>query len=382
MAGQSLLAKYSLPLPPATTQPQAVLNRKPRLSLNTGMGLGTQSTTTEKLVVSRAIDIYGPADEASVTRYIAMMYGYIHPERWKEIYKEVLCAYKEHGYSSPVDFCEDLRFDAARRLYVQKVELRTRLLEGEDVGCPEEHPKHNWNIGDIDRISRLGKGSSEPALDSRQLYPTVDPRVIIQHVEAMNRQQADTALPDAQNKVLEAREALSMGTEKERKRFYTRMSDEEREIDDFLDRMEEEDYGVPRGNVAPNKLKGKYPMRKALGTEAKLRSPPETGDQGSLTTHYRMVIKRIAGKTGSSGDGEVWRRELKVITQYHMRKIGMSSELEKVGALIDSSSMAHVLMNILMLLQETVNRSKSAEVVSDCISFKKDLILFGDHYRG
>ncbi|CAD25264.1 hypothetical protein [Encephalitozoon cuniculi GB-M1] len=347
------------------------------------MGARAQSTTTEKLVVSRAVDIYGDADEASVTRYIAAMYGYIHPNRWKEIYQEVLDTYREHGYLSPVDFCEDLRLDTARRLYTEKMLLRNRLLEGEDVECPSEVPEHDWNIGNIERINGIAR-VSEDVLDNRQLYPTVDPRIIRQHVEAMNkRQEGGQGNSGGTSKTSEAKKKHRGVTDKEKKRFYQRMSDEEREVDDFLDKMEEEDYNTPRNGLAPNMLRGKYPIIKA---SSQINSRP-TGLRGageswiSLENQYRAIAKKIAEKAADAGGGESWRNELRILVQYHMKKMGMLNELEKANVLIDSSSMTHVLMNILMLLQETISRSRSEEVVSNCMSFKKDLLMFGSHYR-
>lgn len=338
------------------------------------------STTTEKLVVSRAIDIYGVADEDSVTKYITAMYGYIHPNRWKTIYQEVLDTCAKHGYSSPVDFCEDLRLDVARKMYMEKALLYNRLLEGEEVEWPEQHMEHDWNIGDIEKIDELSKGS-EDILDKRLLYPTVDPRIIKQHVEAMSKWQSRAE--ESRNGVGKAEEKKKeYGIEdKERRRFYHRMSNEEKELDDFLDRIEEEHYNMPQSGVAPNRLREKYPILKASPIGSGYPGFRMEGSDVSLENQYRAVVKKILGKTMHGSNDRQWRQELRIIVQYHMRRIGMVNEIEKVNALIDSSTMSHTLMNILMLLQELVERPRNQELVQDYLFFKKDILMFGNYYR-
>ncbi|AFM98119.1 hypothetical protein EHEL_040680 [Encephalitozoon hellem ATCC 50504] len=342
----------------------------------------TQSTSTEKLVVSKAIDMYGSSDEASVTRYITAMYGYIHPNRWKEIYQEVLETYKECGYSSPVDFCEDLRFGVARKLYAEKMALRNRLLEGEDVECPDQHAGHNWNIGCIEKIDEISK-TTEDALDNRQLYPSADSRIIRQHIEAMSKWQ--NRARESQNgasRMMESKKRYHIAVDKEKRRFYSRMTDEEKELDDFLDKVEEEHYNTGQSGIGPNRLRGKYPALKASLADNAFTGCRDAGRIGTpLESQYGATVSRIAGNMMHEGNGETWRRDLRIIVQYHMKRTGMINELEKVNTLIDSSSMTHILMNVLMLLQEMIDRPRNEELVPEYISFKKDLLMFGNYYR-
>ncbi|AFN82839.1 hypothetical protein EROM_040710 [Encephalitozoon romaleae SJ-2008] len=346
------------------------------------MGARTQSTATEKLVVSKAVDIYGVSDEASVTKYIATMYGYIHPKRWKEIYQEVLETYKKNGYSSPVDFCKDLRFDIARKLYMEKMALRNKLLEGEDVEYSGQYISYDWNIGSIKKIDDIAR-ATEDALDNRQLYPSTDPRIIRQHIEAMSkwRDRAQGNL-DGASRMSESKKRHHIVVDKEKRRSYHRMSDEERELDDFLDRMEEEHYIMGQEGINPNRLRGKYPPLKTSLMGSRFSGYRDVdGPSASLENQYRVIVNRIAGGVMHESNGEAWRKDLRVIVQYHMKRIGMVNELEKVNVLIDSSSMAHILMNILMLLQGMIDRPRNRDLVPDYMSFKKDLLMFGNHYR-
>lgn len=324
-------------------------------------------TTTEKLVVSRAVDMYGVDDEASVTRYIAAMYAYIHPCRWKLIYQSVLEAYRDCGYTSPVDFCEDLRFSTAKKMYLEKVALRNSILEG--TAAVDSMPTHVWNLGNIEEIGDVG--SQDECTDNRQLYSSIDPRVLRQHVEAMGRHSERTTDADA----------LLPAVNKEKKRYYYRMTDEEKELDDFIDRVEEEDYNTPvHGSVAANPLRGKYPAMKTL-LEKQLRRP-ETGARSmNLSEQYRCIMKKVLNTRKQAKDKSMWKQELRAVIRHYIDCVGMDKELERIDASIRENNMTHVVLSILMLLQETINGTRDEGLIAKCAAFKRNLASFNDYYR-
>jgi hypothetical protein len=225
------------------------------------------STATEKLVVTKAVGIYGIDDEASITRYITAMYSYIHPRKWKQIYRDVLDTYRAHGYTSPVDFCEDLRFNAAKRVYAEKDRLRASILNGQCIRYIETSMEYDWNIGEIGRLKKVpNEGAPSQELDSKQLCSAVDPHIMKQHVDAMNKQsaRASTAVFRVAQKTSKYESATS---DKEKKRVYYRMSDQERELDDFMDKLEEDQYVTTSPfEIPPSRLKGKYPIVKSIAS--------------------------------------------------------------------------------------------------------------------
>ncbi|TBU19011.1 hypothetical protein CWI42_041200 [Ordospora colligata] len=236
-------------------------------------------TSTEKLVVCKAVDIYGIDSEASITRYITAMYSYIHPKRWKQIYRDVLDTYRMHGYTSPVDFCEDLRFNAARRVYAEKNRLRSAILDGQCIGCVETSMEHNWNIGDISKPKEEpNKSTSIQELDDKQLCSTVDPHIMKQHVYAMNKQSTKDCI-DVLRSPQKTNKCESVPNEKEKKRTYYVMSDEEREFDDFMDKLEEGEYTTASSfEIPPNKLKGKHSVIKGIADSGTVNTIKDNKD--------------------------------------------------------------------------------------------------------
>lgn len=349
------------------------------------MDIGPHFTTTEKLVVSRAIDIYGIDDEASVTNYIAAMYSYMHPNKWREVYRCVLGTYKDHGYLSPVDFCEDLRLEAAMGMYVEKVQLRNRVLEGEDVPYPEHRDEYDWRLGDVEGVAERLHGQAEESMDSRHLYSTIDPRLMRQHVEAMSRQQNELKGIGTSDASMDMREG-PVALDKEKRRAYCRMTDEERELDDFIDRVEEEDYNRPvQGHVAPNSLRGKYPAMKTalLGVERmhgveKNKTPLRTG---GLSEQYKGIVKKVAGTRRQEKDKTLWAQELRTIIRYYMSTIGMVEELERAEASMRDNNTTQVVLNVLIVLQDVINRTRDEEMITKCANFKRDLASFSEYYR-
>lgn len=343
---------------------------------------GTGFTSTEKLVVTRAVSMYGIENEACITNYIACMYGYIHPNRWKEIYRIVLMTYKRHGYHSAVDFCEDLRFETARRMYREKVDLRNRILGGEDVEYPDRD-ECDWNLGDVEETIERLKGHVEEFTEDRQLYSVIDSRIIKQHVEAMNKQSEPKHGVESVPEVMHEAPLIA---NKDRKRSYYKMTDEERNLDDFIDKVEEEDYNKPiRGSTTPNALNGKYPAMKTvlLGTEKQKASarPRDTTKNMSLEEQYRYIMKKVMDTKKQAKDKGMWRQELRTMTKYYASIIGMAKELEGIDMSIKDNNMTNVILSVLMLLQNVINKTKDEGLVAVCANFKKDLASFNDYYR-
>jgi hypothetical protein len=346
----------------------------------------TESTATEKLVVSRAIDIYGVDDEYNVTRYIAAMYSYIHPCRWRRIYQHVLEAHKEHGYTSPVDFCEDMRYEAARNMYMEKVALRNALLEGKDIEHPEPAEEYRWNIGEVKHALKMRSERAEETPDSRHMYTALDHKLIRQHVEAMSKQQRE--LKGFSTMAQPIREEQAPAGIKEKKRFYYKMSDEDRELDDFLDKIEEEEYGTPMRHVPePNKLRAKYsaarPMEAESSPGTKKTEPlsPRTVGSMSLSDQYEYIVRKAASTKRQSKDKSMWQQELRILVRHFKDVVGRADEFDEIEAMISTSSISNTVLSVLMLLQDVINHSRDEVLIAECSNFKKSIASFNDYYR-
>lgn len=59
----------------------------------------------------------------------------------------------------------------------------------------------------------------------------------------------------------------------------------------------------------------------------------------------------------------------------------MAKELEVIDVSIRNNNMTHVILSILMLFQEVINRTKDEELITRYANFKKNLTSFNDYYK-
>lgn len=349
-------------------------------------------TTTEKLVVARAITLYGTEDEKNVTNYIATMYNYIHPVKWKKIYESILNSFQESkDFTTLLDYCENLRLTTIQKLYKEKVELRNKILEGGSIPNFDESNGTDQNIGSIDELVVKYKNKPEIKTEKPQVYPPVDISLVMGQVEAVKKiQTAPAAVSVAEEPIKPKDESsIPLNINKEQKRYYYKMTDEEKELDDFIDRVGEEEYNSPiQRSLEPNVLRAKYPriepsihrILEQTPTESVVERPP-TPVQTSLEDEYKAICAKILNTRRQARDKSNMNDELVILIKYFSKSLENSEKLLNFVKEVKNTNIFQIILDVMMFLQNIINDVEDNEIITKCAEYKKILASFTDYYN-
>lgn len=239
----------------------------------------------------------------------------------KNIYNELLKEAKKQNYENVIEFAEDLRFKKMIEIYKEKKKMQMNILENYNLRNKENQSNNENNFSNTELISF--KRSTKK--NKKKKIPTFAFKI-------KNEQIMNQIIPHNQNK--------------QTKIFYKQMSNEEKEIDDFLDKLDEQNL---------KKRKSKNLVREFQTTQKDV---------------FNFIVDKIFNKKGLR-DKHLWPSEFLVILEKLKTELKIDVE-KKDNVLIQNC------LNCLMKIQQKIFDNDEFE---KAVFFKKLLIAFFDFYK-
>ncbi|ELA47684.1 hypothetical protein VCUG_00766 [Vavraia culicis subsp. floridensis] len=244
----------------------------------------------------------------------------------------------ENNYTSCVAYAEDTRFKRLIELYKKKKILQEQCFNRSmiPIGKVRIDPVNT----DKNIVSTLYTYRYTQEVSTNRPLGTMmhSSNLFSLHVQPSVQAQTPIAIPLDQNK--------------HHKRYYLAMTEEEKELDDFLDKLEERNYGKSR---CKNLVKDNFPI---LNKE-------------KVTDAFSFIVDKVTTRKGIK-DKNLWPSEYQIVLKKIKDELGL--ELS-VG---EDMQLVQAVLKVLMMLQKWIFDKK--EIVK-AIYFKKLVIAFYDFYR-
>ncbi|KAM0673752.1 hypothetical protein GVAV_002840 [Gurleya vavrai] len=371
--------------------------------------------TTENLLLAHAINFYG-FDDSKIQIYIKSRSLCTDSSKWKQNYENLKKEAFEKGYIDLIKFCEEKRYEKLIQMYKEKVKLRMDILEGkidssmiklnnEDNLFSQEVIQNEFENFNVEIEEEIENASLvDASLKFKEIQSSLEKIKQVENVEIENEE-------DLEEKIVKENDE----NPKSEKKYYLKMNENEREFDDYLDKIEEQ-YLVS-GNVlesdnelleilpALGKVKNKEERKKLLLKEIKrkkikieakkmiVEDTPVKKYKRSITLEdqYRTITERVYGRKKQEKEKTAWVEELKTILKVMQVKVE-GENLKDTGNikialknilndLSLESSMSGSILQILMIIQDAFFVLQDECKMKIILEFKKLLCFFFDFYR-
>lgn len=243
-----------------------------------------------------------------------------------------------NNYSSCIAFTEDIRFRRLIEAYKQKKILQERGFNRTMLPIREQ----------LEEMPREEETISTPVFTYQHLQEKVQYRPLgtITHPSNLFSLHIQPTIQ------LPAPITMPLGQTKHQKKYYSRMNEDDKELDDFLDKLEERNYGKSKSK---NLLKNNFPI---LNKE-------------KVADTFGFVAEKVTTKKGIK-DKNLWPAEFQII----LKKINDEMNLELSAT--EDMQLVQATLKILMALQKCI--FERIELVK-AVYFKKLVLSFYDFYR-
>ncbi|ELQ74250.1 hypothetical protein THOM_2827 [Trachipleistophora hominis] len=244
----------------------------------------------------------------------------------------------ENNYTSCVAYAEDMRFKKLIELYKKKKILQEQCFNRSFIpNCKERRDLINTDKRTQSTVFSY-RYTQETSANKPLGTIVHSSNLFSLHVQPSVQTPAPVAIPLDQNKL--------------HKRYYLAMTEEEKELDDFLDKLEERNYGKSRSK---NLVKDNFPI---LNKE-------------KVTDAFSFIFEKVTTRKGIK-DKNLWPSEYQVVLKKIKEELGLELSIGEDMQLVQA------VLKALMVLQKWIFDKK--EVVK-AIYFKKMVIAFYDFYR-
>ncbi|KAM0676777.1 hypothetical protein BDAP_002689 [Binucleata daphniae] len=376
--------------------------------------------TTENLILAIAYNLYG-CNASKIQLYIKSRSIKTDVSSWYVNLKKLQSNAKQHGYTNLIEFCEDVRYSALIKVYKQKTEIRQQILENKIdpntylATIPEEYQsKEEKVIFDCQDSTNQFEDETDTSI--------IDPKLKLKEIQENIRKIDESekvqveVKNDIENKIIKDKEELP----KYEKKYYLKMNQSERELDDFLDVVDDKFASINNQDSAINdrtsnigevfpalgKVKNIEERKQLIGKEIKeenkviIDHKKSSNEEVSvkrykktvtLEDQYKNIMEKIYGRKKEEKEKLQWVEELKTIlkvmqvkvegpTQKDTSRIKLSLK-DIMNEITFESSMSHVILKILMIIQDVYFELEEKVKMKTVLEFKKLLCFFFDFYR-
>ncbi|KAK6089615.1 hypothetical protein P3W45_001381 [Vairimorpha bombi] len=304
-------------------------------------------TTTEKLLIATAFDYYGSNNILEVNKYLKYNKLNLTTGQIAEIYNQIKKESELGGYSSAVDYCEDKRYMKAVLCYKKYKKLIYDVLEDNvdlnTIVIPEDEP---YNVGKQTSLVDI-KNKRESHFNDLHSYtenlPKCDLSVTDQtlQIEPKNINKSNIKMK------LESPKNI-----KEKKRFYLKMDEEEKLIDDYFDYLD-------------------------LKTTEGQKKPENLGKKNKSFEKYPTLFSTVK----IDREEIIEDKDLKIIVDYLSSVLGKSEKFASIYSNIESNTMQYTIMSLMLIIQDIIIEESDREILDKCSDLKKKLAIFCDYYK-
>ncbi|TBU04310.1 hypothetical protein CWI36_0781p0020 [Hamiltosporidium magnivora] len=386
-------------------------------------------TTTQKLILAYAVNIYGKSSDIHIKNYIFSKadFNVNLYYKWREIYIKLENESKENGYASVVEYCEDIRYKKMVEMYEENYRERIKLLEKKKFVFENEEKKNESKMFKRNVVSGI---LIENKSFNRECH-LIDRNTIIVGGSIVAKEEGKNIEKDEkycegiseatvyENRVSnggkeilgenEVRSKVDLsensGKIKLSNRYYWKMNDSERDFDDYLDKVAEkyENMNYSLHDVVPNVFRVEYPTTFAKDTKdvldvlsKKAKSMEYQNKRNKVGIYIddpalEELIRKVSGTKTISKDRTLWVGEFKLLLKSLEQNIKHDS-LEKTKILKNGvisissevkleSGLTNSLFKVMMLLQNLIFDTKNNEIIKVCAEYKNYFYSFFDFYR-
>lgn len=254
-------------------------------------------TTTDKLIIAQAFALY--KNEINKVRLYIACRARIPLNNISSLYANLIKESESHGYSDVVDYCLDQRYLKLKEV-VKNYERKISKID---------HKKLNYETDSEIEVKIFPIKPIKPRLD--KIYQVEnDKSYLIIRNNPLN-QSSVTSTP--KNVVDESKEHEINRPVKFSKRIFTRMNEEEKNIEDKLTEIEERSYYEEKDyEMIPSQLKSTFiikPKTDKVKEESVRKSL-------SLEEQYSQIINKYIQNKKNVQDKGQWPGEYKVMIRY------------------------------------------------------------------
>lgn len=380
-------------------------------------------STTQKLWLAYAVQFHGISNESSIKMFMSSRSISIDLTNWKEIYKNILEESQNNGYSNPIEYCEDVRYKKMVDLLDEKIKLRDAIREKKIDMKSEEimnymNFKRTWvHKQDVskeeiqayyDTNIRTKNGENEKVIRKQEIrkIPKAIDYVKVTHAE-----------PEKKEEDLEKKIVKEDSNPKMNKNYYVRMNEEEREFDDYLDKVEDYYYTNTDFNetAEENEQLDNFPILgkvktkeerdklvyKEMPKRAEIKKEEERVEDeilvrkyrktSSLEEQYKSIFEKVTGRKKVEKDKNMWIVEIKTVLKIIQIKCDLtgneyakvlSSKMKETQSEIKKETILTTsIFKILLDIQEACFRIDDDNILKFLWEFKKSVCAFYDFYR-
>lgn len=385
-------------------------------------------STTEKLILAYAVDICGINEESKIKLFVKSRSFHTDLTNWKVVYNQIVNDAKTNGYSNIIEYCEDIRYLKLIETLKEKIKIRNLLIEGKmdpkeylktleskittvledqeitEDGIKELHDKYVKPKIKTQYENIIKKGEYiEKQLEIKEVIKSTQPLII--------PPSSKEKLKDVENAVV--KDEIDI---KSNKRYYLKMNEQEREFDDYLDKVEDFYYYNDEyiSNESANDLMELFPVfgkiknkeerrelmkkeiirerkniiEKLIIQETQIKKPKKAP---ANEIQYNKIVERVSGKKTGEKEKTAWIGELKFILKYLCSRINVKKNIDCQSAhsslqiiiseLSKDSNLNNIMLKTLMILQDLFFKLESEPLLLIVGDFKRNLCSFFDYYR-
>lgn len=350
-------------------------------------------TTTEKLYLAHAITQFTPENNMKICNYLKQRSLDINAKQWPMVYNELKAEMKLCGYTDIIAYCLDKRYEKLVEKMNETLKIRELIIENKID--PEEY------LNEI-KQSNLQKQKITPDEISKYMgtYIKQENRAVAPPKVSFFKAQTKEKLPEPVFTNSEIDIQVDVYN-KQNKKYYQKMTQQDREFDDYLDTMEDKyymettinkkndlvDYFPPSG-----KVKNAHEREELLGKEYKIHrqtSVVSTQKASIIDIEYMSVADKVSGRKNAEKDKSLWPEDMKMLLKVMRVFIDKNAEIYEEDKRLENifvqlgkmCSLSATVLEVLIVLQDLLFKSKNRKLEKALFEFKRVIISFFDYYR-
>ncbi|WUR03342.1 uncharacterized protein VNE69_04165 [Vairimorpha necatrix] len=337
-------------------------------------------TTTEKLLIATAYDLYGESNNSQISKFLK--HNNIFFENIPDLYHIIKKESFQNGYSSPRDYCQDLRSQKAICEYEKYKNLIYAVLEN-------KINLSNFNIPEFEIIN-LGQ---ETSLFKKYIKESLDTNFLTDSL--LNQEIKINDVPQIEPKNINKNIKIKIDSPKnikDKKRFYIRMDEEEKIIDDYFDYLDVKNLEGTKleiNKINKNLLLENHPLiNKIREKKDKINKVKIFTDENikrekieEIQSPFDNLMYKIQNTKKLEKDKTNWKNELKIILDHFSPIFGRNGNFIPIYENLEFSNLQQTIMAVMLIIQDTMILEEDEERLEMCSEYKKKLGSYADYYK-
>lgn len=299
----------------------------------------------------------------------------------------------ENGYTDIIAYCQDKRYEKLvekinETLKIKELIIENKMDASEYLNSIKLSNLQQAEITHEEIVQYLGTYTKQEHKEvPKAQVPFVKPQTKEKVPEAI----VSSAEIDIQVDVYN----------KQNKKYYLKMTQQERDFDDYLDTLDEKYYHESTLNKkndlvdyfpASGKVKSTQEREELLKMEYKVNREEIAGNNRKMSTidfEYMNVADKVCGRKNAEKEKSAWPGDMKTLLKSiktfidkNKENFGDEKRIEEIYAKVNKQcSLSGTVLSVLIVLQDLFFKCKSMKLENCLYEHKKVMISFFDYYR-